>query len=79
MLDTLQLPFQGNLHSGLDDGKNIAKIVVQLIQVNYPRVNKQFLNNFMKRMVVYWYPMSLILRQWSSQDDPHRFEMILQE
>ncbi|CAF0915144.1 unnamed protein product [Adineta ricciae] len=32
MLDSLQLQFDGNLHSGLDDAKNIAKIVIQLIQ-----------------------------------------------
>jgi inhibitor of KinA sporulation pathway (predicted exonuclease) len=34
MLDKLDLPFVGNLHSGLDDATNIASIVIELIKVN---------------------------------------------
>ncbi|CAF0988031.1 unnamed protein product [Adineta steineri] len=32
MLENLHLPFHGNLHSGLDDAKNIGKIIIQLIK-----------------------------------------------
>ena len=34
MLDKLDLPFIGNLHSGLDDATNIATIALTLIKVN---------------------------------------------
>lgn len=32
MLDVLNLPFEGRLHSGLDDARNIASIVIGLLQ-----------------------------------------------
>jgi len=34
MLEKLDLPFHGNLHSGLDDATNIGRIVIELIKVN---------------------------------------------
>lgn len=32
MLDVLHLPMLGRLHSGLDDARNIARIVLALLQ-----------------------------------------------
>lgn len=34
MLNKFDLPFVGNLHSGLDDATNIGRITIELIKVN---------------------------------------------
>lgn len=36
MLDYFGLQPEGHLHCGLDDAKNIGRIVIELIKVNYP-------------------------------------------
>ncbi|KEG14919.1 hypothetical protein DQ04_00261180 [Trypanosoma grayi] len=33
MLDVLHCPFEGRLHSGIDDARNIARIVIRMLQV----------------------------------------------
>lgn len=33
MLEVLQCPFEGRLHSGIDDARNIAKIVIRMLEV----------------------------------------------
>ena len=34
MLEKLDFPVHGHLHSGLDDAKNIGRIAIQLMKVN---------------------------------------------
>lgn len=45
MLKSLNLPIEGRHHSGIDDAKNIARIVVSLLEKDF---------RFNKNMLTFW-------------------------